>query len=160
MYILGPYEQASYDGWRTSQRQVHRFYFTDVENSYAGAWGDHSAMGVLAVAVFHEKIRTIPQQRLKSESGKSRRPSSMAEAEPAEDAASQPGTGFGNEQYSPVRIVQFYPQSRPAEKIFYKYEWHEALCFKGILSCRQPKNRLWPDDPEQYGYAPYPPEYK
>jgi hypothetical protein len=160
MYILGPYEQASYDGWRTSQRQVHRFYFTDVENSYAGSWGDHSAMGVIAVAAFHEKIRPVPQRRLKSESGKSSSPSPMAEAELAEDIASQPGTGFGNKQYSPVRIVQFDPQSRPAEKIFYKYEWHETLCIKGILNCRQPKNRLWPDNQEQYGYAPYPPEYK
>ncbi len=162
MYILGPYEQASYDGWRTSQKQVHRFYFTDAENSYADAWGDHSAMGVIAVAAFHEKIRPIPQRRLKSESrresGKSRSPSAMAEAEPTEDAALQPGTGFGNEQYSPVRIVQFDPQPRPAEKIFYKYEWQETLCFKGILNCRQPKNRFWSDDPEQYGYAPYPPE--
>jgi len=64
MYILGPYEQASYGGWRTSQREVHRFYFTDAENSYAGAWGDHSAMGVISVAVFNEKIRSVPQRSL------------------------------------------------------------------------------------------------
>jgi len=55
MYILGPYESADYDGWRTARDTVNRFYFTDPGDSYAGAFGDHSAMGVVAVAVYREK---------------------------------------------------------------------------------------------------------
>jgi hypothetical protein len=163
MYVLGPYEQARYDGWRTSQSQVHRFFFTDSENSYADAWGDHSAMGVIAVAVYREQISTDPYRKQESksrrESGKPKHPSSISEMESAGDAAAQPGTGFGSEYYSPVRIVRFDPLPQPTEKFFYKYEWRETLCVKGILNCRQPKNRFWPDDPERYGFVPYPPEY-
>ena len=55
MYILGPYETQSYSGWRTSSKDIHRFYFTDSENSYAEAFDDDSAMGVIAVAVYEEK---------------------------------------------------------------------------------------------------------
>ena len=47
MYILDPYASASYDGWRTGDDRVNRFYFTDAGDSYAGAWGDYSAMGVV-----------------------------------------------------------------------------------------------------------------
>ena len=28
-YVRGPREQATYDGWRTSDTNVHRFVFTD-----------------------------------------------------------------------------------------------------------------------------------
>ena len=68
MYILEPYERASYDGWRTSKKNVHRFYFTDAGDSYAGAWEDYTAMGVIAVAVFPERqyVRTLPLREGKS----------------------------------------------------------------------------------------------
>jgi hypothetical protein len=39
--------------------RVNRFYFTDAGDSYAGAWGDHSAMGVIAVAAFRESPLAI-----------------------------------------------------------------------------------------------------
>ena len=52
MYVLGAYEQATYEGWRTSDSNVQRFIFTDADNSYAEAWGDRSAMGVIAVSAF------------------------------------------------------------------------------------------------------------
>ena len=55
MYILSPYETQTYAGWRTSSSDIHRFYFTDLEDSYAHAFGDDSAMGVIAVAVYEEK---------------------------------------------------------------------------------------------------------
>ena len=57
MYILGPYESATYSGWRTSASEVRRFYFTDVAESYAGRIGDESAMGVIAAAVYKERPR-------------------------------------------------------------------------------------------------------
>ncbi len=59
MYILDPYEEATYNGWRTTGNQVNRFYFSDAADSYAGAWGDHSAMGVIAVAAYSEKRHRI-----------------------------------------------------------------------------------------------------
>ena len=67
------------------------------------------------------------------------------------------GTGFGDEQYSPVVKVAFEPAGVPLQKTLVKYEWREVLCKKGILSCRQePRNRLWDGD----NYAPYPPGYR
>ncbi|MCI5224040.1 MAG: hypothetical protein D3924_15560, partial [Candidatus Electrothrix sp. AR4] len=50
MYILAPYGVGTYRGWRTSSNRINRFYFTNEGDSYADAWGDNSAMGVIAVA--------------------------------------------------------------------------------------------------------------
>jgi hypothetical protein len=51
MYILDPYATNEYSGWRAGQDRVNRFYFTAVPDSYAAAFGDQSAMGVIALAV-------------------------------------------------------------------------------------------------------------
>ena len=167
MYILGPYERGSFNGWRTSSEAIHRFYFTSAGASYAGAWGDYSAMGVIAVAVFPEKSHYRPysrEQRLNSERGRSAG-APLALPAPAraqeksagilEDSSSQPGTGFGDQQYSHVRLVHFDPVASASARYFFKYEWHEGLCKKGIIDCgiRTP-NRFWPEDRQ---FAPYPP---
>jgi hypothetical protein len=55
MYILGPYGTEEYGGWRSSLSDVHEFYFTEWPNSYAEAFGDRSARGVIAVAIYKEK---------------------------------------------------------------------------------------------------------
>jgi len=52
MYILEPHGFGAFSGWRTAQDRVNRFYFTDAPESYAAAFGDESAMGVIAVAVY------------------------------------------------------------------------------------------------------------
>ena len=58
MYIVEPYGSARLEGWRTDQNTVHKFYFTDVKDSYSvRTFGDSSAMGVITVAVFREKER-------------------------------------------------------------------------------------------------------
>ena len=59
MYILGPYETGQYRGWRTGGDRVNRFYFTEAPDSYAAAFGDESAMGVIAVAVYPEIERVL-----------------------------------------------------------------------------------------------------
>jgi hypothetical protein len=52
MYIVNAHEHARYDGWRTTDNTVHRFYFTDPADSYSvRTFADSSAMGVIAVAV-------------------------------------------------------------------------------------------------------------
>ncbi len=57
MYILEPYGVGTYSGWRTNRNRVHRFYFTGMSDSYAAAWGDTTAMGVIAVAAFKDRDR-------------------------------------------------------------------------------------------------------
>ncbi len=157
MYLLNPYEERTYLGWRTSRNDINRFYFTSEGDSYAGAWEDYSAMGVIAVAVFPEKIELPPvyRRRYSASAPGSRQKSASLESQ---DAA--PGTGFGEEEHSASeRVYDFKPVLKPTEKYLFKYEWRETLCRKHIISCdRYPspreKNRFWDDDE---GYAPPPP---
>ncbi len=159
MYIVNACETARYDGWRTSKEQVHRFYFTDEADSYSvRAFGDSSAMGVIAVAVYREKERPQPLLEEKREGASSVAPSAKKAPQSADRALAKEnaGTGFGDAQYSRVIAVQFEPERNPVQKTLVKYEWREVLCRKGILSCgRELGNRLWDED----GYAPYPPGY-
>ncbi len=157
MYILAPYGVGVYRGWRTGSDEIHRFYFTQPDDSYAEAWGDQSAMGVIAVVAFAEKRqqvrRPLARPRLYSA------PSPSARESRAADSAA--GTGYGEGEYSSSVRVEFRPESRVMEQHFYKYEWRETLCRKRIISCppptvpRSPNNRFWSDD----GYAPPPPRY-
>ena len=57
MYVLGPYQTRWVEGWRTNLSSVRRFYFTPEEDAYATWRDDTSAMGVVAVAAFHERQR-------------------------------------------------------------------------------------------------------
>ena len=159
MYIVNGYEHGEYDGWRTGSDQVHKFYFTDTADSYAmRTFSDSTAMGVIAVAVYREKEQPKLLYEQKKQGNAPAAPSAESSARGKAGAASDEsaGTGFGDEQYSPVIRVAFEPELMPFQKTLVKYEWHKALCRKGILNCRQePKNRLW-DEGE---YAPFPPGY-
>jgi len=158
MYLLNPYEERTYRGWRSSRNEINRFYFTSEGDSYAGAWDDYSAMGVIAIAVFPEKMHRprYDKNRQYSAPGPSARQKSYSME--SQDAA--PGTGFGQEEFSASeRVYDFRPKSRPVEKHFLKYEWRETLCRKHIIACdRSPssrdRNRFWDDDEQ---YAPSPP---
>jgi hypothetical protein len=170
MYILGPYESATYEGWRTAMNTVNRFYFTEPGDSYAGAFGDYSAMGVVAVAVYREKDVPAPRSRVYNREKEEKRAEDRSGAgkpgpSPSEEGApgtlapqrkgESAGTGFGEEKYSPSIRVQFRPERRVAERHFLKYEWRDTLCRKGVINCRFTRNRFWDDDD---GYAPYPPD--
>jgi hypothetical protein len=151
MYILEPYEQGDFKGWRTGLDSINRFYFTDVADSYAAAFHDESAMGVIAVAVYPEVQRQEPVGLLRSSDGAARR-----EAPSAKSAEESAGTGFGRQEHSPARVVAFDPEGKPAEKVLIKYEWRSTLCRQGIVRCDTsgpPRNRLWDGD----GFAPPPP---
>jgi hypothetical protein len=148
MYILPPYGSGLYEGWRTARDQVNRFYFTDAPDSYAGAWGDYSAMGVIAVAVFREQgPPQVFYERREEKEGSMGKELPMARSAP-------PGTGFGERVYSPSVRVDFEAEPFPAERHFIKYEWRETLCRKGIIDCRPYYNRFWD---ERRGYVPPPP---
>ena len=159
MYVLGPYKTATYKGWRTGQNKVNRFYFTDSGNSYAAAWGDHSAMGVIAAAVYEEKA---PEYQPDYYSNKVA-PSAKRRSATAEKA----GTGYGREEHSASVRVNFRPKSAVAAKYFYKYEWRKTLCEHNVIQCQptyynKPDNRFWPYDSYNNNrgngaYAPPPP---
>jgi len=158
MYILEPYAVNEYSGWRTGQERVNRFYFTDVPDSYAAAFGDTSAMGVIALAVYPE-IQRYKRPADLSTTAPGPRPQADAEAKASArgEASQSAGTGYGREEYSPSRQVSFDPEKRAVETILVKYEWRATLCSKRIIHCGttygRPHNRLWDD----YGFAPPPP---
>jgi hypothetical protein len=181
MYILEPYGSGEFSGWRTSSDRINRFYFTDVPDSYAAAFGDESAMGIIAVAAYPEVRRYLPPPTSTTQSyRKSFESSGATRAEAADrapNAAPAPlsseksmkkradkrensresaGTGYGHEEYSPVRIVAFEPEKTSAETIYFKYEWRDTLCTLGVVRCDAPHhrpNRLW----DYGGYASPPP---
>ena len=163
MYIIDAYSTNEYSGWRTGQDKINRFYFTDVPDSYASAFGDEYAMGVIAVVAYPEIQRyeppmdysnLAPEKKIKEQSrNKAAAPSAQGQSRALESA----GTGYGQEEYSPSYRVQFEPEKRALESILIKYEWHKTLCNMNIISCgrtyEHSYNRLWGND----GYAPPPP---
>jgi hypothetical protein len=148
MYILSPRETDDYSGWRTSLAEVHEFYFTEWQDSYAEAFGDRSARGVIAVAVYREDA---PRQRLSEGESKSARAPAPATA----DAAAEPGTGFGDARDEAAVRVDFTAAARASSKFFLKYEWPKSLCRRGLMRCEQDDNRFWNDD--ELAFAPPPP---
>ena len=168
MYVLEPYATNEYSGWRSAQNTINRFYFTDVPDSYAAAFGDESAMGVIAVVAYPEKRRfwphkdrifSTPWKRDRSEAeGKFESRSKAAAPSAQSEAMDSAGTGYGREEYSPSYRVSFNPERKAAESILIKYEWRETLCKKNIVDCggssdRYSSNRIWDNN----GYAPPPP---
>ncbi len=160
MYVLAPYQTGFYSGWRTGQNKVNRFYFTSAGSSYAAAWGDRSAMGVIAAAVYAEQPRYNTPNYLNktAPAPRAKRRSVMAE---------EAGTGYGREEYSASVRVNFLPRATPSGKYFYKYEWRETLCERRIIHCdpygyrQNPANRFWPYGKNgNGGYAPPPPSYR
>jgi hypothetical protein len=161
MYILEPYATNEYSGWRTAQDKINRFYFTDVPDSYAAAFGDESAMGVIVVVAYPEIQRYEPSldysfstpEKLEREAAKDKAAAPSVQSRAQESA----GTGYGREEYSPSYRVAFDPENRAAESILIKYEWRKTLCDLKIINCCRwngySRNRIWDND----GYAPPPP---
>ena len=146
MVILAPFSSSTIKGWQTSQYRANRFYFTKARNSYAAAWGDRSAMGVIATAVFFEKRRA---------NNKPHRDLTMKR----HSRRAEPGTGYGESSYSPVREVAFRPQKHSAHLAFIKYEWRKKLIKLGIIEpsrrVSRPYNRFWQEP--AWSFAPPPP---
>lgn len=162
MYVLGPHQSASYKGWRTGQDKVNRFYFTSAGDSYAAAWGDHSAMGVIAAAVYEEQDYYRPRRDY-YERPAPRVLAPQAKRAPMAAADEATGTGYGRQEYSSSVRVEFKPKPGAAAKYFYKYEWRETLCKHNVIPCHpeyyhRNDNRFWPNDWRGNGpYAPPPP---
>jgi hypothetical protein len=165
MYIIGPYDTNTFEGWRTGMDRTNRFYFTEQSDSYAEkVFADASAMGTIALVVYKEKIpQIVPHADMsfqKREAPAAAAPSASGESRAAGkhkvEEREQAGTGFGETSYSPAHVVQFDPEPTMAGKIVLKYEWRSELCRKGIISCG-PKNRFWPDELE---FAPIPKDFK
>jgi hypothetical protein len=166
MYVLDAWSSQDYAGWRASLEAINEFYFTDWSDSYAEAFGDRSARGVIAVAVYRE---VPPPPRVQQ-------PYREEEAQRSADAAAPPasaprsagagaeksrarrdesaGTGYGDRREDRAYEVEFVAQSNADSRHFIKYEWRETLCRKRVMQCGE-DNRFW--DESVLGFAPPPP---
>ena len=160
MYVLAPYGTQDYAGWRASLEAINEFYFTDWSDSYAEAFGDRSARGVIAVAVYGEVAPPPPVHRPYDDRERSadsaRSPAASASPSARSDSAAEKsaGTGYGDRRVDRAVQVEFVARDEAATRHFIKYEWRETLCRKQLIECGE-KNRFW--DASALGFAPPPP---
>jgi hypothetical protein len=54
-YLVNPHDSLEIDGFRTSESEVAAFRFGSVRGSYADKKGDDRNVGVIGIAIFHER---------------------------------------------------------------------------------------------------------
>ena len=136
MYVLGPWDQTTVRGWRTSLSEVRRFTFVDERASYAVRSGKaNSKMGWIEIAVYRERRHEVQRPWLKDGpgSGWNRTPRGgdenareaplpspppteappppMSKASPSEDRPSD--TGAGARQRADGYVAPERPRSFP-----------------------------------------------
>jgi hypothetical protein len=157
-YVLDPWQQTTVTGWRKSLDRVAAFYFTALPDAYAARTGRPANVGVIGVAVFHERPR--PAASLGSaepfadagadaaaEAGPAapaRRAESAAAAPPAADAAAERlGTGHGRRLDSRVQWTAFERASDvPAAVLAFHYDSRRNLVALGVLPPERHARRL------------------
>jgi hypothetical protein len=152
MYVLAPYAAQDYAGWRADLTAINEFYFTDWSDSYAEAFGDRSARGVIAVAVYNEVAPPPVLQPYSDAERSAGAASAPAAKESVRDKSA--GTGYGDRRVDHVVQVEFVASVQSPTRHFIKYEWRETLCRKHLLECGE-KNRFWEES--TLGFAPPPP---
>lgn len=137
-YVLSPRASVEIAGWRKSDRDVAAFYFTAVEDSYAGKTKRPSNVGVIGVAAFREYQEPVPAPAQEISSNSAGAP--MRSRSEAADKAASPmaesklGTGHGERVYSPTQEVDFKrANNAPDEIITVRYDSHANLVARGII---------------------------
>jgi len=167
MYVLGGWDTQSYAGWRANLDAINEFYFADWSDSYAEAFGDRSARGVIAVAVYRE-VGPPPalhqpypeEERSAADSAPAATVPPLARAGGAASKAERQnrdesaGTGYGERRVDRAVQVEFVARADADSRHFIKYEWRGTLCRKRVLECGE-QNRFW--DESTLGFAPPPP---
>lgn len=136
-YVLSPRGAVEIAGWRKSERVVAAFYFTAVEDSYAGRTSRPDNVGVIGVAAFREYQEPVPAPVQEMSAAAS---ASMRSHNEAADKAASPmaerklGTGHGERVYSPTQQVDFKRASNaPDETITVRYDSYARLVARGII---------------------------
>ena len=167
MYVLDAWGTQDYVGWRANLDAVNEFYFTDWSDSYAEAFGDRSARGVIAVAVYREVQPPRPVYQPYEEGERSADsaheplpvppPSARADSATEKSAgrsSGSAGTGYGERRADHAVQVEFVASQSADSRHFIKYEWRDTLCRKHVMECGE-SNRFWDDS--TLGFAPPPP---
>ena len=137
-YVLSPSGSVEIAGWRKSERDMAAFYFTAVEDSYAGRTGRPDNVGVIGVAAFREYQEPIPAPAQEISAATASAP--MHSRNEAADKAASPmaerrlGTGHGERVYSPTQQVDFKRASNaPDDTITVRYDSYARLVARGII---------------------------
>ncbi len=184
-YVFAPGERDEIAGWRKSQAEIAAFEFTSLGDSYAARTGRPDDVGVIGVALFHERPapRPMPQAKV-APSAPSRdapapaRPSARergaesrpvvearsaaaygdAAASPAPRAESKLGTGHGEREDAWVEYTSFErARSQPDEIVVLHYDSRENLIAMGVIPARTTPPPPNPFPGERNGFVPDPP---
>ncbi len=143
-YVLSPKSSVDIAGWRKSDRDVAAFYFTSIDDSYAGKTSRPDNVGVIGVAAFREYQEPIPapaRELSSNEAPAETRSRDAASAPSSAKAESKLGTGHGERVYSPTQQVEFRrASSTPDEIITIRYDAYANLVARGII----PSPRRYP----------------
>ncbi|MDO5505849.1 MAG: hypothetical protein Q4F49_06125 [Pseudoxanthomonas suwonensis] len=134
-YVLGPGQSSDITGWRKSQRDVAAFHFTDLGDSYAARTGRPDDVGVIGIAVFHERRpRPLPRPLPPPIARSAGASAASARNATAEQAAPQSvGTGHGAREHAPVGTTSFIrATSQPAMVTTLRYDSRRNLLARGI----------------------------
>lgn len=167
-YLVGPFDDVTVEGWRTSLDAVAAFRFSSVRASYAARTGPDRNVGVIGVAFFRERqvqprreviARPAPASASRSDSapvpaaaapkapsGGSAADGSGAAAAPPNANEARPGLGteFGEAHVSHVTEVPFTRAStRPDALFVVRYDDAPGLAARGI---RVERERDWRGD--------------
>jgi hypothetical protein len=140
-YVLNPYQSTEIAGWRKSNSEVARFYFTPLPDSYAARTDRPENVGVIGVAAFREfekpvelsRNQLMPEQQARDSARAAAAPAGSAGmlAKPAEERL---GTGHGERETSVVSQTSFRRASNSPDQIAsIWYDSRERLAALGII---------------------------
>lgn len=145
-YVLNPYQTTTVTGWRKSLSDVAAFEFSALADSYAARTGRPDNIGVIGIAVFHERPSLPPPRpKISHPEGEAARAHPMhppAAARAPVDATQRSqgvqqaiGTAHGRREYSQAERVDFQRASEiPAEVVTLRYDRRDNLIAMGVIT--------------------------
>lgn len=162
-YVLDPWGLVEIDGWRKSMDEVAAFYFTRLPDSYAARTGRPENVGVIGVALFHERAYVMPVEDPQAYAAP---PAPTAGAAVESEAARQSdsareesrlGTGHGRRLDSGAIYTHFERASEePDEIIRIYYDSRKNLVARGIIPPPWYRVAERQPDPFPQGFVPDP----
>lgn len=168
-YVLAHRQRARITGWRKSDAEVAAFHFTRLPHSYAARTGRPGHVGVIGVAVFHEREQPPPVASITEAPRGTREADGAPEATASarrEAPAAMPrlGTGHGEREASRVTHTCFERRdARPDEIITIRYDRRENLVALGVIQATPDPAHppaAFPQSMAGHGYTPDPPAWR
>ena len=173
-YIVNGYDSITIDGWRTSNEEVAKFYFSDSSDSYANQIDRGENIGVVGCLVFSERFDSIPARlywdcantcqnnfdRYQNNpidimSGNSEvNNNSLSSMYNYSYSTQDLGTGFGETKHSSVITVDFERENNPEVEFAVYYNTREALEKMGIDFISKPQYVIPNAFPDRYCKPP------